>query len=384
MKYPIDNSFTGQHIKFVCCSAKAFLLVCALLLSGIVGVAAYRCMPSKYQVSGVMLFDAPDGNVAEEKLQKTFYAVFFDRKQYSGAVLDKTACKVVTQMVDGAAVSDWQAEFNEVKSAEDFLRKLPENIRIFRSYYPGTHIAFSAGNKLLRRRDFKYLMFYCCGWAAAGFLLGGFIGGCFAYLKNFFRHSIGDLRQFSRQYDLPVLGVLPEADKTVYFREAVKALQLKIQFLKPAAARAFVAVVSDFMHGCGAETVASMVVEDLKESGYRVLLLNQSNCNMLAVQGLSQRMETLLAELNNEYDFIVIAAPDIQSSSRSLIIGKLADAVLLICNYHCSPSYPLQVVLWRLIKAKVNVAGCVINNFPLHKKQTEYNLYQLNFRAYKS
>jgi Mrp family chromosome partitioning ATPase len=99
---------------------------------------------------------------------------------------------------------------------------------------------------------------------------------------------------------------------------------------------------------------------------------------------LSRQMESLLAGYTAEYDFIIIDATDIQSSSAPLIISKLADTVLLVLDCRDCPVYQLQVVLWRLRRARVNVAGCVINHFPVNKRRQDYEFYQLLFRKYKS
>ena len=381
MVYPIDNNFTRQQLLPVYRCYRLFIVFCILIMAMAGVCTAYRCMPSVYRVSGVILLEDFSDNSAENKLQNSFRAalVFADQKHYEA--LDWL---IVPQFVDGSAVAHWQIDFPNVQSSGAFLRKMPEFIRRFQSFFPEKHAAFSAVGKPVRHRDFTAVWLYCAAGAASGMLAGFLLGVGAVFLKSSCNRSIGDLQQFSKQHNLPILGVLPKSDNNIYFDEAIKSLQLKIQFCKPAAARAFVLVISDFIPDSGAESVAALLTDSLKSAGFRVLLLSESNCNMSAAQGLSHDMESLLARQSPCYDFIIINVPDIQSSSVPMIIGKLADSVLIVCNYNCCPGYPLQVVLWRLNKAKVNVAGCVINNFPLHKKHKQYNLYRMLFRSYRS
>ena len=381
MGYPVDSSFTRRHIAAVCRRHWFVFVICCLLMALLGAWVSFVYMPLLYRVSGGVLVKELAAESAASKLQTAFRGALQSNQQYIYRFAD---CGLEPHIVDGTAVADWWVDFPNLQSAEAFLHGMPEFMQNFKSGLPEAYTSFSAEKKLNCYRSLKYSVLNSAAGAFFGILLGLLIAVFIALFRQFHKRSVGNLQRFSKQHGLPVLGVLPDLAENVYFDEAIQSLLLKIQFCKPPASQAFVLMVSDFIAGSGAGTVSLRLSEALKSAGCRVLFLNKNNIDMSMAQGLSQRMESLLALESGNYDFIIINVPEIRSSSVPLIIGKLADTALLVCNYRCCPSYPLQVALWRLNKAKVNVAGCVINRFPLQKKQAEYNLYRINFRSYKA
>ena len=394
MNYPVDNAFLLRNaVAF--CRRYQLLMVISFLLGGLsAGVAAWQTVPVKHQISGIFLLEGFSGdarlNSAGERLMQ-----FFRQKIDSLAVKTDIDCKIDLQIVAGTAAVHWNIDSAERECVENFSAGLPDFIQTYKSEYPGCKLNFSVDSKLSAVKDFKFAFF----WITAGCCAGGFTGLLIAFIAVLILlvrdHSIKDIRCFSKSFSLLVLGVLPDsavrktadcsqAGNNDLFDRAIGSLRLNIQFCKHTAQRAFVIVVSAIERGNGSTITATHLAAALSDANCRVLLLNKENCNMEVSAQLARNMEALLSGYSKEYDFIIIDSPDIQSSSVPLIISKQADTVLLVCDYRDCPVYQLQVVLWRLRRTKVNIAGCVINHFPVNKQRQDYDFYQLTFRRYNS
>lgn len=367
------------------------IVLCALVGGSIAGVVWFRYMPVQYRVNGViLLFDVEtksSGSRADGNIESMVRCCFMPE------AAGERGCLIQSDIMDGTAVIDWQLIFHDAAAAEKFLSRLPELIKKIRGAFKKSRLSFSADSCPAVFRDFKTVSLHLA-LAVTG---GGFIGLIFCLAVIFIAvcsdRSIGDLREFVKNYSLPILGVLPEVagcsnmgseklSEDVRFQSAVDSLQLNVQMSKIIADRALVVAVSGLKKRNEASVVALYLSESLKKNNFRVLLVNKENTDMTLTQQLSRRMEAFLADAAEKYDFIIIDVPDAQNTSAPLILGRLADVVLLVCSCMNCPHYLLQVVLWRLRRAKVNVSGCVINRFQVDRRYEEYDFYQFFFRHY--
>ena len=96
----------------------------------------------------------------------------------------------------------------------------------------------------------------------------------------------------------------------------------------------------------------------------------------------SRDCEELLRQLSAEYDYILIDSSAFLDFNDSMILGRLADATLLLCDYRRCSSEKLHLAMWRMERVGVNIAGVAIEHFPLNKRYRHYYNYQTSFYQY--
>ena len=166
-----------------------------------------------------------------------------------------------------------------------------------------------------------------------------------------------------------------------FFQNVIIPRNGDADFFKRSAGRALVLAVSSLKARNGSGSTAWHLAQMLKKYDFRVLLLGKDDLNTDSLP-LAGSIENLLAREAGNWDFIIIDTPDSRNSSIPLIVGRLADFMLLVCDYRNSPGYLLSVVLWRFRKAQVKIAGCVINHFPIRKRYADFDAYQHSFYRY--
>ncbi|MDE3202200.1 MAG: polysaccharide biosynthesis tyrosine autokinase [Acidobacteriota bacterium] len=87
----------------------------------------------------------------------------------------------------------------------------------------------------------------------------------------------------------------------------------------------------------------------------------------------SKEMEVLLAEARRDYDFIVIDTPPVLAVTDSSMIGRLADATILILRYGGAKKHVVQRCIDLLDRAGTNLLGVVVN--AVDYKAPEYSDY---------
>ena len=343
MKYPVDNEFILHYVMLAYRRYRRWLLTGALLTGTVVGVVFFILRTVAYQVNGIVVFyegtfvgQAVDDASQKKILHNDLLAVV----KTAGGSVEDVECRIFSRTLENAFVLDWQLIFENRSVAERFLELYQGKIYDFQHRFKDLKAVFSVDTEpLLFYKLMEFcstgLLFVCCG-ALTGMIFGGFL----AFAGVFYDRSIGELTGFTRNYSLPIAGVLPEVDgknltlekllEDDSFCRAVNSLRLNIQLSKPSSARAWVVAVCGITGKCGTTAVAECLSRELVAAGGRVLLINDRNSNMAPARHLAGRMENFLAEHADKYDFIMLDLPDIQSSSAPLIISKLADTVVLV------------------------------------------------------
>lgn len=75
----------------------------------------------------------------------------------------------------------------------------------------------------------------------------------------------------------------------------------------------------------------------------------------------SERMKHLLSELTPQYDFIVIDAPPLLPVSDALILGSIADGVVVVVDSAATPKQHVREAIARLEQARTKIFGTVLN-----------------------
>lgn len=397
MDYPIEKSFILRHVATAWNRFRMLLLLGGVLGGIFAGWIAFTAVPATYRLNGIVLLRHLSGNIsvlqenaaALENLLNSEFAHFVKSTdcQNEGIVFH-----ISSQLVDDNVVLSWSVECGSIAVAGRFLQYQTGFAPILKQKFPEFNSGFSIDKRPVASRDFRKSVLFVAIASGGGFLLVILTGLIIGGIMTGSDHSIGELGAFEEKSYLDILGVLPHVGprKNIareqladdpYFRQAVNSLLLDVMFYKRSADRALVLMTSSLTSRNGASAVSLHLTQALKEYGHRVLLVNKENFDMNSLH-LSGRMENFLAEQTGLWDFIIIDVPDSRNSNIPMIVGKLADIMLLVCDCRKSPEYLLQVVLWRFRKAGVKVAGCVINHFPMNKRRADYDFYQRSFYHY--
>ncbi|SBT08624.1 Capsular exopolysaccharide family [Candidatus Accumulibacter aalborgensis] len=92
---------------------------------------------------------------------------------------------------------------------------------------------------------------------------------------------------------------------------------------------------------------------------------------------MHQRFETLLAELGQLFDTIIVDAPPVLAVSDAAIIGRLVGATLIVARAGKHPIQELEQAVKRLNQAGVQVKGFVFNDL-----NTERQRYRYGYKGY--
>jgi Mrp family chromosome partitioning ATPase len=103
--------------------------------------------------------------------------------------------------------------------------------------------------------------------------------------------------------------------------------------------------------------------------------LNAQGQGMFASDRWRSRME----ELRREFDYVLIDAPPVNSYAEAILLGQLADGIILVLEANSTRRETARVAKETLEAAKVKVLGAILNNrtFPipevLYHKLGKYN-----------
>ncbi len=102
----------------------------------------------------------------------------------------------------------------------------------------------------------------------------------------------------------------------------------------------------------------------------------------------SAKMQELLTQLREEYDYIIIDTPPVLLVSDALAIAPATDGVVMLCRHQVSYMGDISRALNTLHMAKVNVLGLIVNDYKAtavsnrygsYKKYNYYTSYNYNY-----
>ncbi len=96
----------------------------------------------------------------------------------------------------------------------------------------------------------------------------------------------------------------------------------------------------------------------------------------------SHKFATLITELKKKYDRILIDSPPLQAVSDSLLLSKLANAVLLVVRSELTHERILRSSVRDLQSAQAKVLGAVINAVNLDRDAYQYARYYYRYGYY--
>jgi capsular exopolysaccharide synthesis family protein len=75
----------------------------------------------------------------------------------------------------------------------------------------------------------------------------------------------------------------------------------------------------------------------------------------------SQAMTSLVEQFSADYDFVMIDTPPLMAASEALVLGKMADGVVLVVRPGLVDSVGVRIAKERLEQSEQNVLGIVVN-----------------------
>ncbi|MBE6758437.1 MAG: CpsD/CapB family tyrosine-protein kinase [Ruminococcaceae bacterium] len=98
----------------------------------------------------------------------------------------------------------------------------------------------------------------------------------------------------------------------------------------------------------------------------------------------SKRMETALANLSQQFDFIVVDLPPVNIVSDALAISKYITGMIVVIREEYTEKKELETCFRQLRLSNVNVLGCVMNETKNGKGYYNRYRYKRYYRYYKT
>jgi len=81
----------------------------------------------------------------------------------------------------------------------------------------------------------------------------------------------------------------------------------------------------------------------------------------------SRQMQTRMAELRQEFDYVLVDIPPVSLFAESIMLGKMSEGLILVLKAHSSRREVAQKAVQDLKAAKVRLLGAILNErrFPI-------------------
>jgi capsular exopolysaccharide synthesis family protein len=114
------------------------------------------------------------------------------------------------------------------------------------------------------------------------------------------------------------------------------------------------------------------VIQPLATSAISLLSSGHSSPNPVALLR-STKMRATLAQLREDYDYVLIDSPPVMPVTDALLLSTMVDGVVLVINSKKTPSHIVKETHSRLTYARANILGVVLNQ--VDARPTEYAHY---------
>jgi len=128
----------------------------------------------------------------------------------------------------------------------------------------------------------------------------------------------------------------------------------------------------------GTHTV-EQAVHALDDSGRAMLIGRGTTPPNPSELLLSERFENLLAELQKQYDWVIVDAPPVMAVTDAAIIGHAAATTFVVVRAHRDHTSAVGDALRRLQHNDVRVAGLILNDFGAQRVGTTYPAYYYQY-----
>lgn len=81
----------------------------------------------------------------------------------------------------------------------------------------------------------------------------------------------------------------------------------------------------------------------------------------------SEQMHRLLEEMRSRYDAVIFDAPPLNSVTDAAVLGRMADATLVVVRTGSTDTDALQEATAQLSRLRVPMAGIILNDFDIER-----------------
>jgi uncharacterized protein involved in exopolysaccharide biosynthesis/Mrp family chromosome partitioning ATPase len=259
--------------------------------------------------------------------------------------------------------------------------------------------------------------------AILGLFLGVFGSLCFAFILEFFDHTIKSTDEVESFLRIPVLGIIPFFDKSkkTYQQsssnQTYESIRFALQSINANGSSARSVGIVSCYRGEGVSTVAGNLSKVLAahHSQSKVLLVDlnldsssthasgrspasapsdmailepefaffvqpispgiDTSFNVLAPlkKGQTRQIATVLTQSKQQYDFVIFDIPPLSQSSKIVSYSQFFDGVIMVFESEHVRRQVAKQVLTKLSRARIPVFGAVINKRKFYVPQWVYN-----------
>jgi capsular exopolysaccharide synthesis family protein len=94
----------------------------------------------------------------------------------------------------------------------------------------------------------------------------------------------------------------------------------------------------------------------------------------------SEKMRQMLAQLAQEYDFVIVDSPPVLPVSDAIILSTLVDGVVVVVNSEATAKQQVRIACARLRYARAKIFGAVLNK--VNVTSPEYRYYSSYYYQY--
>ncbi len=261
--------------------------------------------------------------------------------------------------------------------------------------------------------------------------IGLLLGVAAAFLLEFLDNTVKSIDEMTDRFSIGILGVLPEAeeqfrdrldrlvvsDPRAGFSEAIRTARVSIQLSSAAEGGTKTLLITSTAEGEGKSTIAVNMALAFAAAGDRVLLIDADlrrprlhkvfDLNAQEVGGLSElliaskglddvvratghenlsfipagpvppnpaellaseRMRQILAQLEGDFDRIIIDGPPSVGFADVLVLSSLVSGVILVSTLGRTHRHALRLFRRSLLSINVRLLGAMVNRFNAHHR----------------
>ena len=246
-------------------------------------------------------------------------------------------------------------------------------------------------------------------------VLGLILGIVYALLKEFLDTTIRSIGDIEKLTDVPIYGTLPLKTNKRFFQEALRNVRTNLQFVLSSNKNCTTILISSTVSGEGKTTITAGLGDILSQANKKVLLMDldlrkprlhkelkqrnkvgisnflsgnieyeelivEVNENLHLMSAgvippnpsellMSEKLEQLIAVLENEYDYILFDTPPIGSVTDANMILKHSDIVLLAVRANEAEKVYITHFNRMIQEKDIKSSGIILNGVKLYKNK---------------
>lgn len=128
--------------------------------------------------------------------------------------------------------------------------------------------------------------------------------------------------------------------------------------------------ISNCLHG------SAELEETIKQTIHNVdVLVAGEKTSAVANLLQSEKLETIISELKEKYDYVLIDTPPIQINSDAIMVSKLVDGVVYVIAHDLVKKNLVRDSVKELKRHDIPIIGSVLTQYKMPKRHFQYNYY---------